>query len=119
MKYLVEVFWSDADEGYIAIAPDLPSCSAFGDTPEEAVHEMHDAMLSWLEACANMGRPLPRTARQATKSGGMTVRRFAGVNTPFFCQLERKGPAPNIHLLTIGSGTVIEVILDAPAESRG
>jgi antitoxin HicB len=58
-EYLVEVFWSDADEGYIAIAPDLPGCSAFGDTPEEAVHEMHDAMLSWLEARANMDRPLP------------------------------------------------------------
>jgi hypothetical protein len=24
MKYLVEVFWSDEDEGYIAVAPDLP-----------------------------------------------------------------------------------------------
>jgi predicted RNase H-like HicB family nuclease len=58
-KYLVEVFWSDEDEGYIAIAPDLPGCSAFGETPEEAVHEMQDAMISWLEACATMGRPLP------------------------------------------------------------
>ena len=58
-EYLVEVFWSDADEGFIAIAPDLPGCSAFGETPEQAVHEMQDAMLSWLEACANMGRPLP------------------------------------------------------------
>ncbi|MGH8468264.1 MAG: type II toxin-antitoxin system HicB family antitoxin [Gammaproteobacteria bacterium] len=58
-EYLVEVFWSDADEGYIAIAPDLPGCSAFGETPDEAVHEIQDAMLSWLEACAKMGRPLP------------------------------------------------------------
>lgn len=58
-KYLVEVFWSDEDEGYIAIAPDLPGCSAFGETPEEAVREMQDAMASWLEACVNMGRPLP------------------------------------------------------------
>ena len=31
MKYLVEVFWSDDDEGYIAVVPDLPGCSAFGD----------------------------------------------------------------------------------------
>ena len=35
-EYLVEVFWSDADEGFIAIAPDLPGCSAFGETPDEA-----------------------------------------------------------------------------------
>jgi len=34
MKYLVEAFWSDDDEGYIAVVPDLPGCSAFGMTPE-------------------------------------------------------------------------------------
>lgn len=58
-KFLVEVFWSDEDAGYIAVAPDLPGCSAFGDTPEEAMHEMQDAMASWLEACSGMGRPCP------------------------------------------------------------
>jgi predicted RNase H-like HicB family nuclease len=30
MKYLVEVFWSEEDQGYIAIVPDLPGCSAWG-----------------------------------------------------------------------------------------
>ena len=44
MKYLVEVFWSDDDEGYIAVVPDLPDCSAFGTTPEAAVHEIGDAV---------------------------------------------------------------------------
>ncbi len=58
-KYLIEVFWSDEDEGYIAIAPDLPGCSAFGDTPLEAIQEMGDAITAWLEACEAMGRPLP------------------------------------------------------------
>jgi antitoxin HicB len=58
-KYLVEVFWSDEDEGYVAVAPDLLGCSAFGETPEEAVREMQDAMASWLEACERMGRPIP------------------------------------------------------------
>jgi hypothetical protein len=46
MKYLVEVFWSDDDEGYIALVPDLPGCSAFGTTPEAAVHEIGDATLA-------------------------------------------------------------------------
>jgi hypothetical protein len=32
MGYLVEVFWSDDDQGYIAVVPDLPGCSAFGDS---------------------------------------------------------------------------------------
>lgn len=58
-KYLIELFWSDEDQAYVCIAPDLPGCSAVGDTPAEAIREMEDAMASWLEACAAMGRPLP------------------------------------------------------------
>jgi Uncharacterized conserved protein len=58
-KYLIEVFWNEEDEGYIAIAPDLPGCSAFGETPIEVIREMEDAMDSWLQACVSMGRPLP------------------------------------------------------------
>jgi predicted RNase H-like HicB family nuclease len=58
-KYLIETFWSDEGMVYLCIAPDLPGCSAAGDTPQEAVREMQDAMTSWLEACAKMGRPLP------------------------------------------------------------
>jgi len=27
-KYLIEIFWSEEDEGYIAVAPDLPGCNA-------------------------------------------------------------------------------------------
>lgn len=58
-KYLIEIFWSDEDEGFIAIAPDLPGCSAFGDTRTEAMEEMQDAMTAWLEACQSMDRKLP------------------------------------------------------------
>ena len=39
MKYLVEVVWSDDDEGYIAVVPDLSGCSA----PEAAVHTTEPA----------------------------------------------------------------------------
>ena len=28
MRYPIEVFWSDEDEGFSAIAPDLPGASA-------------------------------------------------------------------------------------------
>jgi predicted RNase H-like HicB family nuclease len=47
---LVEVFRSDADEGYIAVVPDLPGCSAFGNTPEEAVREIGDTTEAWVAA---------------------------------------------------------------------
>ena len=35
--YHINVFWSDEDGCYVADIPDLSYCSAFGDTPEEAL----------------------------------------------------------------------------------
>lgn len=50
MPYPIVVFWSDEDEAYIATVPDLRSCSAFGDTPEEALREVQVAQELRLEA---------------------------------------------------------------------
>jgi predicted RNase H-like HicB family nuclease len=65
MKYLIEVFWSDEDSGYIAVVPDLPGCSAWGATPEEAIKEIQDAMDAWLEACQKSGDPIPEPTTKA------------------------------------------------------
>jgi predicted RNase H-like HicB family nuclease len=31
-RYPVQLFWDEDDEGWIATVPDLPGCSAFGET---------------------------------------------------------------------------------------
>jgi predicted RNase H-like HicB family nuclease len=53
------VFYSEDDEGYIADIPDLPHCSAFGTTPEEALREVLQAKQAWLEAAHASGKPIP------------------------------------------------------------
>ncbi len=67
-KYLVEIFWSNEDSGYIAIVPDLPGCSAYGDTLEEAAREIKDAQDAWLEACLRSGETMPEPSAQARKA---------------------------------------------------
>ncbi len=57
--YHINVFYSDADEGYIADVPDLDSCSAFGATPQEALAELLRAKEAWLTAARATGRPIP------------------------------------------------------------
>jgi len=57
--YHINIFWSDEDEGYIADIPDLSSCSAFGDTPQEALAEVLIAKEAWLEAARELGKPIP------------------------------------------------------------
>lgn len=39
-KYAIEIFYSEEDEGYISVVPELPGCSAFGKTEEEALEEI-------------------------------------------------------------------------------
>ncbi|MBD1920175.1 type II toxin-antitoxin system HicB family antitoxin [Microcoleus sp. FACHB-831] len=57
--YHINVFYSEEDEGYIADIPDLKYCSAFGETPEEAVREVIVAKAAWLEAASAEGKPIP------------------------------------------------------------
>ncbi|MDH4208083.1 MAG: type II toxin-antitoxin system HicB family antitoxin [Anaerolineae bacterium] len=57
--YHINIFYSDEDGGYIADIPDLEACSAFGDTPEEALAEVERAKAAWLEAARAAGKPIP------------------------------------------------------------
>ena len=53
--YLIETFWSEEDNTYLCLTPDLPGCSAAGNTPLEAIQEMQDAMASWLQGLRKYG----------------------------------------------------------------
>ena len=57
--YHSNVFYSDDDAGYIADIPDLQHCSAFGNTPDEALREVLQAKEAWLEAARASDKPIP------------------------------------------------------------
>jgi predicted RNase H-like HicB family nuclease len=57
--YKVCVFYSAEDDGYIAVMPDLPGCSAFGDTREEPLKEIRTALSLWLETAREIGKEIP------------------------------------------------------------
>jgi predicted RNase H-like HicB family nuclease len=61
-RYHINLFWSQPDECWVADVPDLKSCSAFGDTPEEALAEARIAVEGWIETALanNMVVPEPR-----------------------------------------------------------
>ncbi|MGQ0663058.1 MAG: type II toxin-antitoxin system HicB family antitoxin [Pseudomonadota bacterium] len=58
-RYHINLFWSEADQCWVADVPDLKSCSAFGDTPAEALAEFQMAIEGWLEVARSEGRPIP------------------------------------------------------------
>ena len=59
-KYAIEIFHSEEDEGYVATVPELPGCSAFGETEEEALKQVKIAMDLWLETAEKEGRQIPK-----------------------------------------------------------
>lgn len=58
--YHINVFYSDDDGCYVADVPDLKYCSAFGDTPEQAVRELRKAKTAWLKAAKANHKPIPK-----------------------------------------------------------
>ncbi|MBF6594332.1 MAG: type II toxin-antitoxin system HicB family antitoxin [Thermaceae bacterium] len=58
--YHINIFYSEEDGGYIADIPDLEFCSAFGDTPSEALAELEKAKAAWLETAKAKGKPIPK-----------------------------------------------------------
>lgn len=58
--YHINIFFSEADGGYIADIPDVESCSAFGKTPAEALRQVQIAKELWLQAAKSERKPIPK-----------------------------------------------------------
>jgi predicted RNase H-like HicB family nuclease len=58
--YPAIVFYSDEDQGFIAKAVDLKGCSAFGETPEQALKELETAVELWLSVAENDHSEIPK-----------------------------------------------------------
>lgn len=58
--YHINVFYSKEDEGYVADIPDLKSCSAVGETSEEALREVLIAKEAWLQTARKHRKPIPK-----------------------------------------------------------
>jgi len=66
--YPIEVYWSDEDGAWIAVAPDLPHCASHGPTPHEAVAEVEEAIAAWIEIAESTGREIPRPSLRAARA---------------------------------------------------
>ena len=57
--YHINIFYSEEDGGYIADIPDLEACSAFGETPDKALHEVEIAKQAWLKVAKAEHKRIP------------------------------------------------------------
>ena len=57
--YCIVVFYSGEDQCHVADLPDFEHCSAFGETPQEALAELMIAKEAWLATAKENGCPIP------------------------------------------------------------
>ena len=61
MRYTV-VMEQEADGGYVASVPVLPGCVSQGDTRDEALANIKEAIALYVEDCRDAGDPVPTEA---------------------------------------------------------
>ena len=62
-KYRIVLYWRDEDSVFIAVVPELPGCMAHGDTQEEALRNVGDAIGLWIDTAREFGESVPEPKR--------------------------------------------------------
>jgi predicted RNase H-like HicB family nuclease len=63
---VVEPLSVEEGGGFLATVPDLPGCMSDGESPEEAVSNIRDAITAWIEAARDLGHAVPKPSRPVT-----------------------------------------------------
>jgi len=58
-RYEIILYWSLDDNAYIAEVPELPGCSADGETQKQALENVDVVIGEWMETAKSMGREIP------------------------------------------------------------
>lgn len=105
-QYSIILQWSDEDEGYVALVPELPGISAVGDNADEAVYEVQEAASLCLEAIKEEGETLPEPKKLLDYSGQLRIRMPRSLHERLATQSKMEGVSLNsyiLHLLSSNS----------------
>ena len=64
-RYEIVIYWSKEDGVYVGEVPELPGCAAHGDTQEDALRHIHQAVDLWIDTAREFGDhvPMPKGER--------------------------------------------------------
>jgi len=60
LRYEVILYWSDADQAFIAKVPELAGCAADGASYQEALAAVETVIAEWIETATQLGREIPK-----------------------------------------------------------
>ena len=58
-RVYVEPLAASLGGGFVAYAPELKGCVSDGETPDEALHNIYDAITCWIADAEAKGDPVP------------------------------------------------------------
>ena len=58
-RYEIIIYWSPADDAFIAEVPELPGCAADGKTHKEALANVEVIIQEWIETAKELSRTIP------------------------------------------------------------
>ena len=106
-NYSFAVRWSDEDRGYIALVPEFPGVSAWGETADDAIREVQVALGLVIEVMGEDGEELPPPWKIARYSGQFRLRVPASLHEQLADRAELEGVSLNtlaISYLAAGLG---------------
>lgn len=71
MKYVYPAIFTEEDGQYLVSVPDLSGCHTFGDTLNEAIEMVRDAMAMWLCIAEDKKEEIPEPSLNLTVKDGI------------------------------------------------
>lgn len=103
LPYAIELVRDEDEEGntgFVAEVEELPGCLSQGATPEEAIHNVFNAMEGWLSVALEDGRPIPEPRAGRTYSGRFVLRIPQSLHADLAHEAEREGVSLNQYVAT-------------------
>ena len=103
MKDLYErkVFYSKEDSGWIAVAPELPGCSAFGKTDGQALKELDTAIDLWIETANAKKWSVPKPVASREPAGKILLRVPRELHQDYLSLASEEGISLNQYMLYV------------------
>jgi len=93
--YSYSVRWSDEDEAFIALCPEFPGLSAFGESAAEALEQIQVAVDLAVETHQAEGWPLPEVQAVQQYSGQFRLRVPRSLHAELAARAEAEGVSLN------------------------
>jgi predicted RNase H-like HicB family nuclease len=72
-RYGINIHWDDIDKVYIAEVPELPGCSAHGNTYEKALNSVQEAIQLWIDTAIEIGRKIPKQRESTLRKNNRKI----------------------------------------------